>query len=416
MKVGGESKLRSHMNTERKTPFYIAIMLAIGIAANIAHAIEPQGNSLGPSTRFSSEIEFKVEQNDNFYRTNSNEVDAFGFLLLPEMSISYSPSHGKYTFGYVGELGEFDTGAQDDYFDHKFFTSGLFKPLLQHRFSYDGNFRKDHDSFGLDRTQGSQRISNQNLDEWTQFDGGLKYTYGSEQARLNWYLRAEGLDKKYETNRSNALGGTRFLDRTEKGLGTGLTFILAPRTYLVADLSHKAIEYDVDSTPSFDGTLTKALVGIKWLATAKTTGQVQVGSYSRDFDNSLRKDNDGLSWSARVTWSPKTYSHFKLETGQRALEHVLLGEDFIDYKFYKVGWRQDWTVRVHTDVEIGFYDSEFSGTNRTDDRLVFDASIDYELSTRYLLSLGTTLDERDSSNNLFDFDQTKIYLSLKTVF
>lgn len=391
-------------------------MLLLAVPASAALAAGGQGVSVGASSRVFASVQAGVESNDNLYLTENNAVEAVGLRLRPSLTLVLQPSSGEYQFGYKGDAAALDTSDEDDYFDQHLFAIGKFRPLTRHELSYQVNFRDSHDPFGQDRNQGVGFVANRELDKWRQFDGKVEYVFGGQEATLNWKLRGELLGKTYHTNETDPLNpatGTRFLDRTEAGGGTGLSWKIGPDTRLLADLDTREIDYDSDLTPSLDGDLITLLVGVGWQATAKTSGEVRIGQYQRNFDDSARRDGDGLAWSAKITWAPQTYTAFSFETGQLATESVLLAENFIDYRYVAAGWQQGWTSRLTTNLRLALNEAEFEGAGRDDSGYSLSGLLGYKFSDRYSLEFNADFSDRDSNLNGFDFERTLVGLSLK---
>lgn len=395
--------------------------LVCTISVTSAHAAQDitRGVSLGPGLRMETAIQGKAEYTDNKYWTADNEESALGLFLLPELTVNYVQSAGEYSLQYRGEMGEYDTSSRDDYFDHKLSFIGSYSPLTKHRFGLGINYRAEHDDFGTSRTSGITAIDDRELDEWDQIDGVARYTYGAPDATLNWHVRAVFLDKSYDTNRTDPLNpatGTRFLDHTSNGFGGGLAYRISPRTQAILDLERRDIQYDVDSVASFDGTRQQALIGLRWEATAKTSGEFLIGSFSRDFDDAAREDVSGASWRGRIFWALKSYSTVIFTTGQETHEQYLQGEDVITEEYLNVDWRHDWTTTVHSEISIGLHDQVYEGIGRSDDVMKWYAGLDVDMAPRYLLTFGYRYIDRESNLNNFDFNRGALQLGVKATF
>lgn len=382
---------------------------------------QAQGVALGPGMRLEATVEGQTAYTDNFYRTNTNEEDAWSYLLLPGMELTYRQDTGGVRVGYAGEMAEHDTRSKDDYFDHKLYLESDYRPMTRHEFRFNFDYLDEHDELGTSRTSGLQAVNNRELDQWTRVNAQARYTYGAPTARFNWHIRGLIRDKEYDTNRvdtQNPAAGTRFLDHSANGFGAGMVISISPRTKAVFDLEHREIAYDVDSNPSFDGEFQRYLLGVRWQATAKTTGEFLVGQYERSFDDSARNDVDNFSWEARVTWAPVNYSTFQLKTGRTAYENFQLGEDFVESDYFELVWRHDWRSTIHTEIGGNISDFNFEGTNpqREDENTAWFANLEVEVAPRYLISFGYTLHERDSSIAAAQYDRNSGVISLKATF
>lgn len=397
----------------------VSLVIAAALGATSFHAIAGQGVPIAPGLRFESAVKTEYFSTDNFYRTNDNEVDAKGFILVPELGMFYAHSSGQYALTYKGEMGEIDSASEDDYLDHGLAATAEIRPYAKHAFDFNLSFAKDHDDLGTVRTTGQTRVDNRDLDEWYGWRTGAKYTYGADSARLKWFILGNVFDKEYTTNEA---AGARFLSRQEAGLGGGLTYQLTPKSLLLFQIDKTDIEYDHDLPAAFggslNGTLTRGLLGYRWLATAKTSGEVWFGLYERDFEESSRGTGKGDSWLVNVSWAPVSYSVFTLDAGQSVQEAALQGENFINRQQIGIQWSHNWSSRASTYAYYRILEDEFDGADRVDDFDNYGFGGRYELTTHYILKLEYAVTDRESdiAGTNLDFDRNTIRLSLNAVF
>lgn len=399
-----------------RPPMAAMLLLLLGSAGAQDHA--GTGIGLAPGVRVEPALGARVWFTDNMYRSNDNEADATALIVNPAVVLAYKPSYGKYRLGFEGEAARFDTVDEDNYFDSLVFLTGDLQPLSRHRFEFDTRYKHGHDAFGTNRTQGQSALRDRELDIWEEVALSGKYTFGQSDAALNLYGRAGVTDKEYDTNRqeaSNPALGTRFLDYGSTMLGGGVIYRLSAKTRVVLDLEHQDFDYDLDATPSFDGESQRALVGLRWLATAKTSGEALVGYYARNFDDAGREDVSGIGWQARVNWQPRPRSGFAFTTGRFVRETYLLGENFIDEQFVQLDWRQDWTERLYSETELGYVRHRFEGTARDDDSAALKAALSYRLTRRMTAKGGFEHSFRDSSATSLDFERNVIFAGLDVV-
>lgn len=383
--------------------------MAHGAAAQNEVDDEVSGIRLGPALRLQPSLGIQVQFTDNRFRTPDNEVSETGVRFDPALILSYTPSAGSFNLGYKGQI---DPVAEEDYEDREFFLTGDIRPLLRHRFEFDARHQRDHDELGLARTQGIADPESLDLDEWDESGIHGQYTFGAPEARINLSVRGGLTDREYQTNRD----ATRFLDYKTTLVGGGLAYRVGTRTQLVLDYERSEYEYDTDFMPSFDSTLQRGLVGVRWLATAKTTGEVLVGYFEREFDSNLRQNGDGVDWRAQLTWAPVTRTQFTFTTGRLIQETVLLGESFVNEQLYQIAWRQDWTSRFFSTLTGTQYQAKYEGISRDDDASKVLATLNYELSRKFTLKGGYEYTTRDSSDNLRDYDRNVLFQGFEFVF
>lgn len=385
-----------------------ALALAIGTAAMSlgvsAQDDDESGIGLGPGLRLQPALGTEVWYTDNRFYTDGDEISETGLRFDPSLILSYAPSSGVYKAGYKGQI---DPIIEDDYDDHEFFVTADARPLLRHRFEFDARHKEGHDALGLFRTEGTTASDPEapNLDEWESQNVGGQYTFGAPEARINVSLRGAVGSREYQTNRDI----TQFLDHDSTTYGAGATMRVGARTQLVLDYQHQEFDYDVNSTPSFDSKLDRILTGLRWMATAKTSGEVLVGFFDRNFDSDAREDADGVDWRARINWQPASRSLFTLTTGRGIEETFLLGEDFLNDEYAELTWRQDWTQRFHSRTVVGLHQLEYEGLDRDDETLVGGVSLFYQISRHVTVKGGFRLANRDSSATNLDYERYVLF-------
>lgn len=403
------------------------ISFAVCVFCALFGVIQPSsanapGFSIGPGVRLYPEIELEWVYTDNFYRTHDHEVSAFGYRIKPELTLIFKGATSEVQLGVEHEIGRFETSKFDDYEDTRAFINLHYQPLLRHSLQAKFVYKDGHDPFGTNRTQGGVR-PNQPLDQWDRIKGKLAYTFGAPGATLNLGTRLTFLSKHYKTNRiqPGPQIGTRFLDRNEIGFGVRARYKIGARTSLVADALYRNIEYENDLPRSLggslDGNALTLLVGVNWQASAQTSGGILIGSYSRYFDAPTRADTTGVTWRARVVWTPLSYSKVKLATGQRVVEtYLATNANFVDQDFVKLSWNHRWSSRLQTILRSGAIRSHYQGLGRVDDFVFVSAGLEYTFLRLFEVGLKLRHEERGSSAGEFlDYDQNLIVLSLKAV-
>lgn len=388
-----------------------ALLLAPGAWAQSTEAEETvPGIRVGPAMRLQPSLGTTVWFTDNRFRSENDEISETGLRFDPSLVLSYAPSVGAYELGYEGQI---DPVAEDDYDDHKVYASADVRPLLRHRVKVDASYEQNHDELGLNRTQGAADNEALRLDKWENTSLNGEYTFGAPDARVNVSVRGGWKGQDYLTNRSL---GTRFFDHNATLAGAGATYRVTAKTQFVLDLEHQDVEYEVDANPIFDSKLDRALVGVRWAATAKTVGEILVGYYTRDFDSSQREDNEGADWRAKVIWIPATRTSLTLETAHLNRETHLLGENSIDEQAYRLSWNQDWSARFSSNLAVALFQDDFKGTPREDDSGQGTATLEYELTRRCTIKGGVEYTRRDSSVGDFDFNRTVLFQGFEFVF
>lgn len=404
-------KKRGKSRTVQSLVAAATLMFCVPAVAQNEADDQATGIGLGSGLRVLPKLSTEAWHTDNRFYSEGDEVSESGLRLLPEVVLAYTPSIGKAALGYKGKI---EPIAEDDYNDREFFATADLRPMLRHRLELDARYKHDHDPLGLSRTENAPDPEALELDEWEENRVGAQYTFGAPEARINVSARAELFDREYQTNRDD---GTAFLDYKGTTFGGGLTYRMSAKTQFVLDYEHLETEYDLDAGPTFDSKTDRYLAGLRWLATAKTSGELLVGFFERDFDAEARGTSDGVDWRARIAWVPMSRSQFTLTTGRLLRETALVvGENFLDTQYYDLVWRQDWSSRFYSDAKLALYEGEFDGTVRDDDTLNYGLTLYYELSRKVTVKAGATIIDRDSTVDTNDFDRYELFQGFEFVF
>lgn len=402
----------------RQTGFrFPAMALLCLLSMTAVHAQEgvvedaDSGIGLAPGLRLNPKIETQFWQTDNRYRSNSDTRRETGLIIKPELVLAYAQRAGVTQLGYSGAI---ETVAGEDYNDREVFLKTDLRPMLRHRFEADARYRYGHDAIGIGRTEGIPDPQDLDLDKWEDKSAAGQYTFGAPEARMNLSARAEVYGRDYTTNRDQ---GTGFLDYDSVSFGGNATYRIGAKTQAVIDYEHQVINFDENANPTYDNTTDRYLTGLRWQATAKTAGEVLVGYFDRDFKAAERGKSDGIDWRAKVAWTPLLRTRLTVTTGRLLRETFLVvGENFVNTRYYELSWRQMWSARLYTDVKGALYDSSYDGTSRSDDTRSGSATLNYELMRNFVVKAGVMYTDRNSTVRVSDYDRYDFYQGFEFVF
>lgn len=391
------------------------LLLAASIAAVPAFAQEDD-QAEEPGLEFGGgiwrpAIETSYFHSDNFYNQSFAEQSASGVLIRPKLS--YVSSAGRLTFNSLldTEYGQFDLpGSADDYLDASVRAQLDYAGGTRHRLDLLGMFQHEHDPFGIDRTEdpGARRTE---LDRWNQTNGRLRYRFGAAGAAINAEVAVSGLRKAYITNR----GDTDPLNYDSFGAEYQLSYRYSPKSSVLVDVSRIDVEFDSSfggGPEQRDGRLYRARLGMRWLATAKTAGDVRIGVRRRSFDNGA-EPLEGLDWQAGIQWSARAKTLIELRTFRSDQESYVSSSRLIDLKAVNLEITQTLTARLKGTLGVENTRAKFIGGNREDDIWGTGLRFSY-LMRRYLhLEARAQYTERESSTAARDYDRLNSYIGIR---
>lgn len=412
----------------------LATALLLACAPALAQdGVAALAEDIAEGSRFLLSAELGATYTDNFFNQPETglQQEAFGAVLMP--AVGYSFAVPRFRFGTVlqGEIATFDVPSSiDDYEDAAFRMTLDWLSAARHRFGYALDLQFDHDPFGSDRTESSP-FQNRELDRWTGFANQVRYRYGLPTAPINLELRGDIRKREYTSNRDDAcfnaandtvgcdspaatrvVLGARFLDWESAAGQATLLYNISNKSALLADvvLSQQTFENHAVGTVIRDGRELRYRVGARWLATARTSGDVRVGMVQRSSEDPRREDFESVDWQANVGWTPLSYMQFNLQTGRRSLESYLGDTEFIDSEYHGVDWTWNWTPRFQTKTHVTYTHLDFVGSdsqpgNPADSRTREDKIWWYGLEALYRIARPLTLVARtDFSSRDSNFD------------
>lgn len=355
---------------------------------------------------------------DNFFYQPDQSQDAWGTLLRPELAYRGATGKSDLDVRLNGEYGMFDTpSSKDDYFDAAGTLAFSLAPTLRNRFGADLGLRRGHDPYGVDRTEGTA-TAEVDLDEWNQFNGGLRYRYGAPGARVNAELALSGFDKEYTTNRAF----TEFLDYYSTTADYSLFYNYSPKSSAVLSFSRSDIQFD----RSFDnnagpggsdldhrsGEIYQVRAGLTWLATGKTSGDVRGGYRQRTFDN-LDETQEGFDWQVGLKWAPSPPMLVEVTGGRDEQQSYRLDTNVIDTQALALAVRRSMSARARVSGSVELLEADFVGGDRKDETLTFRTGLEYLLQ-RNLFAVGNVdYASRSSNAALRDYDRLSAFVGVR---
>ncbi len=379
-------------------PVLAALLLA---AAPYLHAQEALSG-------FSYGIDTELQYDSNIYRAESREKSSLILEASPFVKATFMNRGNSYQLGYRLNYAEYFSASSDSYDDHEFTLD------INHRFTPRQAItaKAAHRLLTEQRGTGFSEEPNELVrgpDDYKATELEATYFIGSAEARARLELSAAHDILRFN---SSYVDDTRDYQSTQ--VGALLRYRLGGRTDLLAEYRRYAVRFD--NTPldaagqpiNLDSDEDFFLAGIGWELTANTRGEVRVGHSDRDY-----KDGDfsesGLHWEAEITWRPRSYSEFVLNTGRESLETYGSGR-YINVRSHSLAWNHAWRGRISSKLEVGLSKDDYEDSIRKDDRLFWQGVLFYEPRTWLNLSGGVRYWENDSSFSPVDYKRHMIFV------
>jgi polysaccharide biosynthesis protein VpsM len=382
-------------------------MLAAGTSANAQEAFD--------SSRASAGVLFSTVYTDNFYYDTSagEPTAAMGGIIAP--SATYKGTKGRLDVLATlnGEFASFDTpGSADDYEDGKVALATSWLATRRGRLDLRGYFQRSHDPFGINRTEDAT-VRDDELDIWHAMEVGTLFHYGAPEATLNAEVGLSALRKDYQTNEAE----TRFLNYDSTSLQYTLFYNFSPKTATLFDFVRKDVQFDeaFGGVDDRSGEEYQVRTGFRWLATAKTSGDIRLGVFRREFDDSDFTEQ-GFDWKAGVQWAPRPRTLLDFDATRSSQESYRADTRVNITRSLAAGWKQYWGARLNSKLTALRSTIEFVGQDREDTLYNLRVAVDYSLSRRLSAVLTVDSFQRDSNEPTSEFDRFSAYAGVRLDF
>ena len=348
----------------------------------------PGGIPVGPLIVYPA-VDFAQGYDDNLFLRPSNRRSASFTTVSPQLRAEGKTGPHKFDVGLRIDDSRNHSSPADSYTNYA--LTGNAELVFSGRESLKLSAVRRH---GEDPRGTTDRNVSTEPDQYdvTGIDGVFKYGAAGAQGRIEVDGGAQAT--RYTNNRSF----TNAADRDVLKLGGTFFWRVAPRTELLFQAQRGGVDYKLASS-TLDSTDTRYLFGVKWEATAATTGTAKFGRMYKDFDSASRPDFSGSSWDVGVRWSPLTYSVFDFTSAKQTSESTGVGDTIVG-KSYGVTWSHAWSSRLRTQALANFRNDTFPGAvvSRSDDTTSFGLKASYDFRRWLRLGAEFTHSERESND------------------
>ena len=384
--------------------------LSCGVVASLVlGATAAQGQDEGGQGGLEYGLSSELRYDDNIYLAEDNEVDSMILEASPWVRGTLYNKGNTYQLGYKLSHAEYFDSSDDNYDNHELELN------LNHRFTdrHAVAVKAAYRALTEQRGTGFSEEPNETVggpDDYDRRNVDLIYYLGVPTADLRFELSAKYNELDFD---SSYVGDSRDYDQIQLGILS--RYRIGARTDLL--LEYRNLDVSYDNIPldfngqqlSLDSNEDYYLVGLAWEFTAKTRGEVKVGHSARDYDGDDFSSSN-LHWEAEVEWRPKSYSRFQLRTARASVETYGSGL-FVNTQKYELAWNHAWSGFLSSELATGMMDDEYEASSRDDERLFWKAQLGYEYASWLNFKLGYQYRENDSTLDLVNYEQNKIFLS-----
>ena len=387
------------INSNKKT--VLGICIAALLSTAYANAQE---------AGFTAEVDSRLSYEDNILRAaDANAVSDTSLVVAPELTLAGIIGKQRFTVQYKGEYANYFDNSDVNYADHDIRLQADFDHSNRLTSSFDVQYKDQHEDVGELNTIFTNLTEFNQFTE-TQLNGQL--AYGRQDSFGQLVLRLGKTDREYDNNNQEF----RSFDRDLVSLA--FYYRVAPRTRLLAEINYQDFSYSPEiGFTDLDNQYIRYLVGVEWVLTNQLEGTVKVGYQDRDYRLDRLSDIDGLSYEANIDWQPNTFSTIGIVAKRESIDSSLAGVGGSVRTSYGVNVKHGFTELTSLDAGLGYSKDELVfGVNRQDTRHLAKLGVLHELLTWVELGANVSYEDRDSTQELANYEVTSVNLTAKISF
>ncbi|MDX8380291.1 MAG: hypothetical protein R8K48_09695, partial [Gallionella sp.] len=220
--------------------------------------------------RIKPTLKLAMGKNDNVGLSNGvlPKMNTRFTILSPKVSIEM-PSHGNvYSATYSGAFANYRGDSQDNYNNHNLDVTAKNDWTYRVNTLIKAEYIKGHNN------RNALPTGNSSKELWHTAGVKGQLHYGAAGAQGQFELAAGQKSKRYDTNAS---GNTQNLDYDSTPLQATFFYKVAPATNMILQARNTRFKYQTAAAQKWNSTQQQYMVGVKWDATAKTSGSFKVG-------------------------------------------------------------------------------------------------------------------------------------------
>jgi hypothetical protein len=250
----------------------------------------------------------------------------------------------------------------------------------------------------------------------------------------DYYSNQANLAAKYEVSDKYALlfdyynflldydeEENNWLDRMDNRYSLSLKYEYSPKTSLFLEYDFADIRYDTETANNSNNTF--YYTGIKWRGTAKTTITAKGGYQVKKYDNIEIDDQDAFSMEMDLNYLVTDKTKISMNLYKALEETDSLTDRGKETVLAKIRYDQNFNLRIKGNVEFWYETSDYTGLDREtippvsvdsreDKRFLVRPAVQYIIRDWFMAEMAYTFENRNSTDNFYDFTTHTLVFSL----
>lgn len=367
-------------------------------------AVEPEVYITDSGIAIVPIINTGYKYDNNIFSEGNNTTGSGIFTLAPAAKFLLDDGVNNIQLDIGIEKGIYVDSADDSYIIGNLLIKSHLESSSRSRFDIELEANKEIEPRGTGITEGLGDTVDEPL-SYNEQSAQLTYEYGT----LGASGRIAVMGRYYNKDYTNFNDVTQFRSFDKSTLGATFFYTTNASTDAFFEIKASPIKYELNEAISRDSDVYSLLLGIKWEATALTSGSFKIGQEQKKFSNSNRENFKGISWEGNINWQPLTYTTLTLETSRTAKDPDVQG-DYISESIYSVNWRHEWNSKISSSLNFSYVRENYTGFERLDKSNNLFASVNYEFKRWIDIALYTEYTDQDSTREAIVYDKSVIGL------
>ena len=371
-------------------------------AAALAQQDGPAGIVMEPMVIYPG-LDLGLGYDDNLFQREINKRSSAIGLFSPWVRVEGKPGPHRFDATLKYEAGRYENSRPDDYDDYGLAANGHVVFSARTDLRAHAEYIYGHDPRGS-----TDRAAAATPDEFVNTGAEATFGYGAPGAKGRVEVNGGYYSREYQNN----LAFTVASDHDTAIAGGTFFWRVAPRSQILFQGEWRGFDYDL-ATSTLDSEERRGYVGVKWDATALTSGTAKVGYLKKEFDVDSRQDFSTLSWDVGVRWSPMTYSVFDFATSRQTNESTGVGDTIVT-DVYRITWTHSWSSRVRSIALAGWTHDDFRGVGvtREDDTATLGLRLQYQFRRWLRFGADYTYTDRESNDTTLSYKRNQFMFTV----
>lgn len=372
--------------------------------AAVSSSAEPGSIRVGP-LKLIPTLDLKQGYDDNLFLRPANATASGYTIVSPSLRLEGRSGQLRFDLTLNADQGRYHASPADAYLDFGLVANGELTFSARAALKLHAEYKHGHDGRGT-----TDRTASLAPDEWDNAGVDGLFRYGAQGAQGRIEVVSAAYARRYTNNATTAAAA----DRNQTQLGGAFYWRVRPKTELLVNAQARRIDY-LQGASTLDSTERRFYFGLKWEATAATTGLAKFGRLTKTFDSAGRRSLSDASWDIGVRWSPRTYSVFDLLSSKQTTESSGFGDTILSTN-YSLAWNHAWSSRLRTQATGGYRLDSFQGAgiSRDDTNTSIGFKVVYDFRRWLRLGAEVTHSERASSAPGFDYKRNLLLFTVGT--